>query len=43
MNWIETLLHVAPDHGDGASEALLFALLFALLLLAARGSGATRR
>jgi hypothetical protein len=31
MNWIETLLHIAPDHGDGAFEALLLLILLAPL------------
>ena len=31
MNWLENLLHIAPDHGDGAVEALLFLILLAPL------------
>jgi MYXO-CTERM domain-containing protein len=37
MNWLETILRIAPDNGDGSAEALvLLALLVAAIVAAVR-------
>jgi len=34
MNFLERIFHIWPDHGDGTLEALIFAILAALVACA---------